>query len=160
MKYVLIMPALAVAVCLTSRDAMGAGPDAAEPRPVASDSPVQQDRSATSGGCEQGASGFISGSTFSVQRLIGMRVTNPINEEIGEVSDLIADECGRIKVMIIHVGGFLGLGGRYVRVALDKVWIRSPKHSPGLIITVRETRENILSDQSAVSQGESVRQQD
>lgn len=150
MRYLLIVPALALVAGLIPGAVMGADPDA-ELQGVGSDAPVRQGGSTVPGGCEQGGVVPISGSTLSVQRLIGMPVTNPINEEIGEVSDLILDQCGRIKVMIVHVGGFLGFGGRHVRVALDKLWIRSPENSAGMVIMVRQTREHILSSQNAAS---------
>lgn len=151
MRYLLIVPALALAAGLLPRAVTGADPDA-EPQVVDSDAAVRQDGSTVSGDCEQGGVVPISGSAVSVQRLIGMPVTNPINEEIGEVSDLILDQCGRIKVMIVHVGGFMGIGGRDVRIALDKLWIRSPEQSAGMVIMVRQTRKHILSSQNAVSQ--------
>lgn len=151
MRYLLIVPALALATGLIPRVATGADPDA-ELQVVDSDAPVRQDGAAASGHCEQSGVAPISGSAVSVQRLIGMPVTNPINEEIGEVSDLILDQCGRIKAMIVHVGGFMGFGGRHVRIVLDKLWIRSPEHSAGMVIMVRQTREHILSSQHAVSQ--------
>lgn len=153
MRYLLIVPALTLAAGLIPQTATGADPEAA-PQVVDSDAPARQDGSTASGDCEQGGVVPIAGSALSVQRLIGMPVTNPINEEIGEVSDLIVDQCGRIKVMIVHVGGFMGFGGRDVRIALDKLWIRSPEHSAGMVIMVRQTREHILSSQSAVSQGD------
>ena len=34
---------------------------------------------------------------------------------VGEVSDLLLDKNGQIKAVILSVGGFLGLGGKYVR---------------------------------------------
>ncbi len=48
--------------------------------------------------------------------LIGATVTNADNETIGEVSDLLYDENGRIKGAVISVGGFLGLGAKGVGI--------------------------------------------
>ncbi len=48
--------------------------------------------------------------------LIGMDVRNSANEEIGEVEDLIIGDGRTIRAVIISVGGFLGLGERYVAV--------------------------------------------
>lgn len=151
MRYLLLVPTLALAAGLIPRVAPGADPDA-ELQAVGSDAPVvRQDGSPVPANCEQGGVVPISSSTLSVQRLIGMPVTNPINEEIGELSDVILDQCGRIEVLIVHVGGFLGFGGRHVRIALDKLWIRSPEHSAGMVIMVKQTREHILSSQSDAS---------
>ncbi len=48
-------------------------------------------------------------------RAIGLDVYNPANEDIGAIKD-IAFENGDIKAYIIGVGGFLGVGERYVAV--------------------------------------------
>lgn len=101
--------------------------------------------------CGAGTGGVVSDSAVSVRRLIGMRVTNPIREEIGEVSDLVIDQCGRIERIVVHVGGFLGIGGRNVHLSLDKVRIRSSKTSERLVVVVRQTRDYIMSDENTVS---------
>ncbi|MGO9942039.1 MAG: PRC-barrel domain-containing protein [Rhodoblastus sp.] len=50
-----------------------------------------------------------------ISRAIGVNVYNPANEDIGAIKD-IAFENGDIKAYIIGVGGFLGVGERYVAV--------------------------------------------
>ena len=47
--------------------------------------------------------------------LIGLNVTNQANETIGEIKDLILSQ-GDLSGYIVSVGGFLGLGERYVIV--------------------------------------------
>lgn len=47
--------------------------------------------------------------------LIGLNVTNEANETIGEIKDLILSQ-GQLSGYILSVGGFLGLGERYVIV--------------------------------------------
>ncbi|WP_114946765.1 PRC-barrel domain-containing protein [Microvirga calopogonii] len=47
--------------------------------------------------------------------LIGLNVTNEANETIGEIKDLILSQ-GDLSGYIVSVGGFLGLGERYVIV--------------------------------------------
>ena len=41
--------------------------------------------------------------------LIGKSVENARNETIGEISDLVADQNGKIVAALIHVGGFIGI---------------------------------------------------
>src|SRR6476659_9110029 len=41
------------------------------------------------------------------------------NNTVGEVSDLLLDKSGRVKAVILSVGGFLGLGGKYVSVPFN-----------------------------------------
>ena len=47
--------------------------------------------------------------------LIGLNVTNEANDTIGEIKDLILSQ-GDLSGYIVSVGGFLGLGERYVIV--------------------------------------------
>ncbi|MBA1159388.1 PRC-barrel domain-containing protein [Microvirga mediterraneensis] len=47
--------------------------------------------------------------------LIGLNITNEANETIGEIKDLILSQ-GQLSGYIISVGGFLGMGERYVIV--------------------------------------------
>lgn len=51
--------------------------------------------------------------------LVGQDVTNSIGEKVGDVSDLLFDKSGRITMAVIGVGGFLGLGEKYVAVPFD-----------------------------------------
>ena len=54
--------------------------------------------------------------------LIGLNVTNEANETIGEIKDLILSQ-GELSGYIVSVGGFLGLGERYVIVRPNAVKI-------------------------------------
>jgi len=47
--------------------------------------------------------------------LVGLNVTNGQNESVGEIKDLILSQ-GQLAGYIISVGGFLGMGERYVIV--------------------------------------------
>lgn len=123
---------------------------------AAGESPLDQEESAATGRCDTGHSRPVSDSAISVRRLIGMRVTNPINEHIGEVSDLVLDHCGRIESITVHIGGFLGVGGRYVRLPLARthIRIRSSDSAAGMVLVVRQTRDHILSGADTVSRGD------
>jgi sporulation protein YlmC with PRC-barrel domain len=49
--------------------------------------------------------------------LIGMDVRNQQNERLGEIGDLVVDlESGKISYAVLSVGGFLGIGDRYIAV--------------------------------------------
>ncbi|WP_201841808.1 PRC-barrel domain-containing protein [Microvirga zambiensis] len=52
--------------------------------------------------------------------LIGLNVTNDAKETIGEIKDLILSQ-GDLSGYIVSVGGFLGLGERYVIVRPNAV---------------------------------------
>lgn len=49
-------------------------------------------------------------------KLIGASVTNGANETIGQIADIVLDQKGAVKSWIIGVGGFLGIGSKYVAV--------------------------------------------
>jgi sporulation protein YlmC with PRC-barrel domain len=52
--------------------------------------------------------------TWRTSKLIGLNVYNNNNEKIGDINELITEASGKIDVVVIGVGGFLGLGERNV----------------------------------------------
>ena len=48
--------------------------------------------------------------------LLGTDVYNNQNENIGEIADMVIDNGKTVRALIISVGGFLGMGERYVSV--------------------------------------------
>ena len=48
--------------------------------------------------------------------LLGMDVYNNQDENIGEIEDMVIDNGKTVRALIISVGGFLGMGERYVAV--------------------------------------------
>ena len=49
-------------------------------------------------------------------KLVGLSVTNGANETIGQIADLVLDEKQQVKAWIVGVGGFLGIGAKYVAI--------------------------------------------
>jgi sporulation protein YlmC with PRC-barrel domain len=67
---------------------------------------------------------------YSAYKLIGINVYNQGNEKIGEVKDIILEKSGKADKVILSVGGFLGLGERYVAVPYDQIkWVDEPARS-------------------------------
>jgi sporulation protein YlmC with PRC-barrel domain len=58
---------------------------------------------------------------WRASKLAGLDVYNEGNEKIGDISDLIVDRSGKVTNVVIGVGGFLGVGERYVAVSFDKL---------------------------------------
>ncbi len=56
-------------------------------------------------------------------QLIGLTIYNEKQETVGKVADLILDEGKTLKALVIGVGGFLGLGERWVAVEPGSVTI-------------------------------------
>jgi hypothetical protein len=51
--------------------------------------------------------------------LVGVSVNNAANENIGSITDLIADEDGKVIGVLIGSGGFLGIGQKDVAVRFE-----------------------------------------
>ena len=54
-------------------------------------------------------------------KLVGLSVYNDSNESLGSINDLLMDKSGNIKIAVIGVGGFLGLGEHLVAVPFEKL---------------------------------------
>ncbi|MBV9861205.1 MAG: PRC-barrel domain-containing protein [Alphaproteobacteria bacterium] len=52
-------------------------------------------------------------------RFIGSTVYDVQNRNIGDVKDIILDRNGRVDEVVLDVGAFLGMGGKYVAVNLS-----------------------------------------
>lgn len=79
--------------------------------------------SGTEGGMTMGTSSTValrfvefSSADVMASRLEDMDIYNNQNEEIGEVEDLVIKDGETISGVVVSVGGFLGLGDRYVLV--------------------------------------------
>ena len=58
---------------------------------------------------------------WRASKVVGLNVYNDQNENVGSINDLLMDKSGNIKAAVISVGGFLGMGSRYVAVSFDKM---------------------------------------
>ena len=71
------------------------------------------------------ASAAVSDSSFQgnwrASKLVGLSVYNDNNESIGAINDLLTEKDGKIKAVVIGVGGFLGVGEHLVAIPFEKV---------------------------------------
>lgn len=58
---------------------------------------------------------------WRTSKLSGVKVYNSNNENIGSIDDMLADKDGRIKAVVVGVGGFLGMGEHLVAIPFDQV---------------------------------------
>src|SRR5260370_31596223 len=58
---------------------------------------------------------------WRASKLVGLSVYNDKNESIGSINDMLADKDGKIKAVVIGVGGFLGGGEPLVAIPFEKV---------------------------------------
>ncbi len=107
----------------------------------------------TPGPADQGRSGYRAGETEAGQagltgsvtkinkasKLIGMEVHNAQNERLGRIEDLAIDlPSGKIGYAVLSVGGFLGLGEKYIAVPVNE--LRPAPNGDGLLLNVDKAR--------------------
>src|SRR5215213_5915441 len=74
------------------------------------------------------------------QSLLGVDVSNG-KDTIGEVSDLVMTDDGRVDAIVVGVGGFLGIGQKSVALAWDS--IKLTEQDGDRMILVSATREQL-----------------
>lgn len=58
---------------------------------------------------------------WRTSKMDGIKVYNDANENIGSINDLLMDKTGTVKIAVIGVGGFLGMGEHLVAVPYEKL---------------------------------------
>ena len=58
---------------------------------------------------------------WRTSKMDGLKVYNDANENIGSINELLMDKNGDVKIAVIGVGGFLGMGEHLVAVPYDKL---------------------------------------
>ena len=58
---------------------------------------------------------------WRTSKMDGIKVYNDANENIGSINDLLMDKSGNVKIAVIGVGGFLGMGEHLVAVPYEKL---------------------------------------
>jgi sporulation protein YlmC with PRC-barrel domain len=58
---------------------------------------------------------------WRIYKMIGLDVYNQNDEKVGDISELLVDQTGKIQTAILGIGGFLGVGERLVSVNFDQL---------------------------------------
>jgi sporulation protein YlmC with PRC-barrel domain len=58
---------------------------------------------------------------WRASKLEGLDVYNNNNEKVGDISEVLVDQSGKIQAVVIGVGGFLGIGEKNVAIPYDQV---------------------------------------
>ena len=66
--------------------------------------------------------------TMRTSKIVGSSVYNDKDEKIGSIDDLIIDKDNQVSA-VVSVGGFLGMGGKMVKVPFDKLRFGNVKES-------------------------------
>lgn len=78
---------------------------------------------------------------WMASELIGSTVYGPAEENLGNINDLVADADGRVKAVVIGVGGFLGIGEKDVAVPFASVEMVRNNNAETLVL--RQTRDEL-----------------
>ena len=64
-------------------------------------------------------------------KLIGVDIYGPDDKKVGDVTELIVDKTGKVEMVTVGVGGFLGIGSKDVAVPFEQVtWSDQPITPP------------------------------
>jgi len=72
------------------------------------------------------------------EEVIGAEVRNVMDQEVGTIADLVMDQDQKLVGVVISVGGFLGLGEKWVAVPVDQISFPSDGQPARLLVAVTE----------------------
>jgi hypothetical protein len=80
-------------------------------------------------------------------QMSGATVYDGQNQNLGDIKDIILDRDGRVAAVILNVGATLGVGGRYVAVAMSDLKVSSgPNDKPRFAVSL--TKDQLKSGQA------------
>lgn len=63
-------------------------------------------------------------------KLIGVDVYGPDNKKVGDITEVLFDKTGKVEMVTVGVGGFLGMGAKDVAIPFEQVsWSDQPMAS-------------------------------
>ena len=80
---------------------------------------------------------------ISANTYIGQAVYNSADESIGNIADLIVKKEGGVDAAVIGVGGFLGIGEKWVAVPFENITVNQVPESGEVKLTTTETAESL-----------------
>ncbi|KLK94020.1 photosystem reaction center subunit H [Microvirga vignae] len=73
---------------------------------------------------------------WRASKLEGLDVYNQNDEKIGDVSEMLVDQSGKIQAVVVGVGGFLGIGEHDVAIPFDQVkFVNEPRRTAATTTT-------------------------
>jgi hypothetical protein len=81
-------------------------------------------------------------SDLLIGNLIGETVLTPNNEAIGEITDLVTNEHGKVVAVLVGAGGFLGIGQKDVAIRFEDIKVSRDENND-LTVTANVTKEMI-----------------
>jgi PRC-barrel domain len=101
--------------------------------------------------------------------VIGKSVVNMMDEEVGTISDLVMDQDQKLVGVVLSVGGFLGIGDKWVAIPVDQIEFPTAEEPARLVVAVTEeqlknapdftTREEVEAEEAAAQAQQQATQQ-
>jgi len=89
---------------------------------------------------------------LEASEIIGMSVVGANEENIGEVSEILIDNGGKVEAFIIDVGGFLGMNEKPVAVSMNDLQLARAEGSDGWSTIKTGLTKQSLENQQAYSE--------
>jgi sporulation protein YlmC with PRC-barrel domain len=75
---------------------------------------------------------------LAAEEVIGKNVVNIKDEKVGTIADLVMDPGQKLVGVVLSVGGFLGIGDKWVAVAIDQIDFPTAEQPARLLVAVTE----------------------
>ena len=93
------------------------------------------------------------------EEVIGKDVVNVTDEEVGTIADLVMDQDQKLVGVVLSVGGFLGIGEKWVAIPVDQIDFPTDEQPARMLLAVTEeqlknapdfmTREAVEAEEAA-----------
>jgi sporulation protein YlmC with PRC-barrel domain len=103
------------------------------------------------------------------EEVIGKRVVNVNEEEVGTIADLVMDQDQKLVGVVLSVGGFLGIGDKWVAVPVDQIDFPGDEQPARLLVAVTEdqlknapdfmTRDTVEAEEEAAEAQQTMERQ-
>jgi hypothetical protein len=64
---------------------------------------------------------------YRTSKVVGSTVVNEVNDTVGTIDDLIVTPTEKVPFAVLSVGGFLGMGTKYVVVPFSSLQVKDKK---------------------------------
>jgi PRC-barrel domain len=101
--------------------------------------------------------------------VIGKHVVNVNDEDVGTIADLVMDQDQKLVGVVLSVGGFLGIGDKWVAVPVDQIDFPTDEQPARLLVAVTEdqlknapdfmTRDAVEAEEAAQAEQQAMGQQ-
>ena len=103
------------------------------------------------------------------EEVIGKHVINVMDEDVGTIADLVMDQEQKLVGVVLSVGGFLGIGDKWVAVPVDQIDFPTDDQPARLLAAVTKeqlenapdftTRDVVEAEQAAAEAQQGMQQQ-